>query len=209
MILTFISTSLLVSLGATTLCHHPIHPGRHFLNRGNCTWQQLAELMVHASSSKQDKLHSITPTQWSAANLAIMAKLIQNGKIGDTGTTQYLKYTYKIGNLGIHLGPHFAIWVWVSPTAIPLGCSWGTDIYHLRTTALVPKQLVAPSSMKHGKDQRPITTPDSRNICRYYNGSFCLCNLCRYAYCCSVSGCLGDQPATSHDTSCSTTETKK
>ena len=93
---------------------------------------------------RKNKLQSVIPQQWAVANSAIMAKLIQDGLLGTAGISQYLNYTYKVGDLG-------QAYSWQSVLSCDrayrklqarLSFSWGTDISHLRNTTLTPKHAV-------------------------------------------------------------------
>ena len=98
------------------------------------------ELVARSLNSKQNKLWAVTPQQWSAANSAIMARLLQDDLLGLEVLNQYLNYTYKVGELG-------HVYTWQSVLTYDrqyrilqsrLLFAWGTDISHLRATTLVP-----------------------------------------------------------------------
>ena len=164
----------------------------------------------------KNKLQSVTPQQWAAANSAIMAKLIQDGLLGTAGISQYLNYTYKVGDLG-------QAYSWQSVLSYDrayrklqarLSFSWGTDISHLRATTLTPKHAVnvgVPDKAGQGQGVAPqggnrITTGTFKdegfdvrfNLCRDFNRGSCTQEQCKFTHRCGVADCFGQHPGVSH-----------
>ena len=54
---------------------------------------------IIVKSGIKPKLEAITLSQWSIANLAIMYKVLGEGKLGDEGVIDYLSYSTKIYQL--------------------------------------------------------------------------------------------------------------
>ena len=165
---------------------------------------------------RKNKLQSVTPQQWAAANSAIMAKLIQDGLLGTAGISQYLNYTYKVGDLG-------QAYSWQSVLSYDrayrklqarLSFSWGTDISHLRATTLTPKHAVnvgVPGKAGQGRGVarqggNRTTTGTFKdegfnvrfNLCRDFNRGSCTREQCKFTHRCGVAGCFGQHPAVSH-----------
>ena len=151
------------------------------------------ELIARAAQSKRGKLYHITPAQWSAANSAIMARLIRDGALGTAGVNQYLNYSFKVGDLG-------RTYTWSSilqydreyhQLQARLGFVWGTDISHLRATTLIPKQWAA---MSQPSGRKPTRKPGfgagdsgaNMYVCRDYNKGTCQRPVCKYSHRCSV-----------------------
>ena len=86
------------------------------------------ELVVRYLNSKQNKLWAVTPKQWSAANSAIMARLLQNGLLGLEGVNQYLNYTYKVGELG-HVAVCFNLWPSIPHIAVKIVVCMGNGYF--------------------------------------------------------------------------------
>ena len=170
------------------------------------------ELVARTVNSKRTKLHAVTPQQWTAANSAIMARLIQDGMLGSVGISQYLNHSFEVGELG-------QVYTWQSVLTYDrsyrklqarLNFPWGTDISHLRTTTLMPK--VSSSGLSWGGPNRNPgrgmgkTTPAYKdegfnvrfNLCRDYNQGSCNREQCKFAHRCGVTGCFGKHPAASH-----------
>ena len=170
------------------------------------------ELVARTVNSKRTKLYAVTPQQWTAANSAIMARLIQDGMLGSVGINQYLNYSFKVGELG-------QVYAWQSVLTYDrsyrklqahLNFPWGTDISHLRTTTLMPK--VSSSGLSRGGPNRNPgrgmgkTTPAYKdegfnvrfNLCRDYNRGSCNREQCKFTHRCGVTGCFGKHPAASH-----------
>ena len=170
------------------------------------------ELVARTVNSKRTKLYAVTPQQWTAANSAIMARLIQDGMLGSVGINQYLNYSFKVGELG-------QVYAWQSVLTYDrsyrklqarLNFPWGTDISHLRTTTLMPK--VSSSGLSRGGPNRNPgrgmgkTTPAYKdegfnvrfNLCRDYNRGSCNREQCKFTHRCGVTGCFGKHTAASH-----------
>ena len=177
------------------------------------------ELIARAVNSRQSKLFSVTPQQWSAANSAIMARLIQDGLLGGTGVNQYLNYSYKVSELG-------QMYTWQSVLQYDrqyrilqsrLSFAWGTDISHLRTTTLTPKPVQQSAVHGRGANNRghgPRTgkgggsevAPAKKdnfnaqvNLCRDYNRGNCQRESCKFVHRCGVTGCFERHPASTHE----------
>ena len=177
------------------------------------------ELVARSLNSKQNKLWAVTPQQWSAANSAIMARLLQDGLLGLEGVNQYLNYTYKVGELG-------HVYTWQSVLTYDrqyrilqsrLLFAWGTDISHLRATTLVPKPVNTTASYvnwkaaRNNSQQRKFggsekAAGQSRdnfnsqyNLCRDFNRGSCSRPNCKFAHRCGIPDCFEKQPASQHD----------
>ena len=166
------------------------------------------ELIARSGSTRQNKLLSVTPTQWSAANSAIMARLINDGLLGPRGVQQYLNYSYKIGDLG-------RSYTWSSillydreyrQLQARLNFDWGSDISHLRATTLIPKQQQSHVQTnkrgfgRQGQASVGRSTAGQLILCRDFNKGSCFRSPCRFLHRCSVSNCFGTHSAAQHTT---------
>jgi hypothetical protein len=175
------------------------------------------ELVARSLNNKRSRLMSVTHAQWSAANSAIMAKLIQDGTLGPVGINEYLNYSFKIGDLG-------RAYTWASILAYDreyrqlqakLGFAWGTDISHLRATTLISKTSVPQTNLvgKRAINGRPNNSAtragkawgsnlqSQLNLCRDYNRGSCTREHCKFVHRCAVTDCFERHSATSHGAS--------
>ena len=97
--------------------------------------------LVIKSGPKKPKLESLTLSQWSIANLAILYKLVNDGKLVGPSLMDYLSYTTKV----YQLVQRFSL---VSVLLYDreyrklqgsMGFRWGTDVQHLHTLFLQPR----------------------------------------------------------------------
>lgn len=158
------------------------------------------EIVARATQSKRGKLFNVTTAQWSAANSAIMARLLQDGVLNMAGINQYLNYTYKVSDLG-------RTYTWQSilqydreyrQLQARLGFAWGTDISHLRATALTPKQWTSGPTHYKRPPKKSSVGGEGVNVCRDFNKGSCQRPACKFAHRCSVAGCTELQPAFNH-----------
>ena len=110
------------------------------------------------SSPKKPLLENITLSQWSVANMAILYKLLVEGKLQGAALLDYLSHTKKI-------------YQFVQRYSLPsvlqydrecrklqaaMGFSWGTDVQHLYKLHLIPQDKVNTGAATGWKKQ-PIT----------------------------------------------------
>ena len=148
--------------------------------------------VVLKSGPRKPKLETVTPMQWTAANARIMAKLLQEGKLGPDQVSYYLAYTVKIAGLAQR-------YLWQSVLVYDreyrwAQCvykfPWGSDVPHLITAHLVPRQ---PQSAKR-YDVKRSQISDS---CRLFNHKQCgYGDSCKYKHVCSLCG--ANHPQSQH-----------
>ncbi|MES9882076.1 MAG: hypothetical protein ABW185_14470 [Sedimenticola sp.] len=134
--------------------------------------------LVVKSGPRKPKLENVSFTQWSIANLAILYRLVQEGKLNGSALMDYLSYTTKV----YQLVQRFSM---VSVLAYDreyrklqsaMGFRWGTDVQHLHTLCLQSRDKIGGGSGATSK--RPQQTPQVRpgksqgresGICRSFN----------------------------------------
>lgn len=168
--------------------------------------------VILKSGPKKPKLESITLAQWSVANLAILYKLVEDGKLHSGNILDYLSYTTKICQL---VQRYSLVSVLLYDKEYRQLQSrhdfrWGTDVPHFQTVHLVarvPKPSpnnASKSSFNQGSrsqtQQSPLTV-DGKIICKLYNSKTgCHYKECRYVHSCSHVGCHQTHSAATHHT---------
>jgi len=164
---------------------------------------------IIVKSGVKPKLESITLSQWSIGNLAILYKLLGEGKLRDLGIIDYLSYTTQVYQLTQRFD-NFSVYQYdreYRKLQAVHGFRWGTDIPHLHTMQLtprVPRSNLRPPGFAPAKPaQRGVATgpvtADGRAICKMYNTyRGCSYSDCKYVHCCSYKGCSQTHPATYH-----------
>ena len=160
---------------------------------------------IIVKSGVKPKLETITLSQWSIANLAIMYRLLGEGKLGDEGVIDYLSYNTKIYQLTQRY-ENVSVYFYdreYRKLQASHNFRWGTDIPHLHTMQLTPRAprnnpRPPPNRVRSGQRPGPMTV-DGRAICKMFNT--CRgCNYvdCKFVHACSFKGCTQTHPATSH-----------
>jgi len=160
---------------------------------------------IIVKSGVKAKLEAITLSQWSIANLAILYRLLGEGKLGDEGVIDYLSYTTKIYQLTQRYENVSVYFYDREYRKLQANHSfrWGTDIPHLQTMQLTPRAprnnaRPPPNHVRLGQRPGPVTA-DGRAICKMYNTSRgCSFVDCKFVHACSVKGCTLTHPAMSH-----------
>ena len=169
---------------------------------------------IVVKSGVKPKIESITLSQWYIANLAILYKLLGEGKLRDQGIIDYLSYTTKLYQLTQRY-ENVSVYLYdreYRKLQSVHGFRWGTDIPHLHTMQLnprAPRNHARPPGpgFAHAKPaQRGIptgpVTADGRAICKMYNTYHgCGYTDCKYVHSCSYRGCSQTHPATAHSQS--------
>ena len=194
-----------------------------------CAWWLWGYGTCGKCPGHQQWLRVRCPTTWSHKQTAVGhptamggGQFRNHGEInpgwfaGTAGISQYLNYTYKVGDLG-------QAYSWQSVLSYDraycklqarLGFSWGTDISHLRATTLTPKHAVnvgVPGKAGqcrgvagHGGNCTTTGTFKDEgfnvrfNLCRDFNRGSCTREQCKFTHRCGVAGCFGQHPAVSH-----------
>ena len=125
-------------------------------------------------SGAKPKFESLTISQWSIANIAILYKLLSEGKLDEQGMVDYLSYTTKIYQLTQryeNVSVYFCDREYRKMQACHK-CRWGTDVPHWQTMQLTPR-----ASRNNGRPTPPgkqtlragPVTTDGKPICKLYN----------------------------------------
>ena len=164
--------------------------------------------LVIKSGPKKPKLESLTLSQWSTANLAILYKLVNEGKLVGPSLMDYLSYTTKV----YQLVQRFSL---VSVLLYDreyrklqgsMNYRWGTDVQHLHTYSSSHAQMGGGSQGSTTTTQRKGTPNqnkqkvDKRNdLCRNFNSvKGCSYDQCKFRHKCMVPGCVQSHSAVSH-----------
>ena len=168
-----------------------------------------SQLVVKTGSKA--KLESITLSQWSIANLAIMYTLLSEGKLISNAVIDYLSYTTKVYQLTQRY-ENVSVYLYdreYRKLQASHGFRWGTDIPHLHVIQLVPRTPRNDRKLKSlnmsGPQPRPMNIPtgprtlDGRAICKLYNSPRgCGYVDCKFVHACSHKGCNEVHSATVH-----------
>ena len=155
-------------------------------------------------SGAKPKLDSLTLSQWSIANLAILYKLLGEGKLDGQGMVDYLSYTTKMYQLTQRY-ENVSVYFYDREYRKMQACHkfrWGTDVPHLQTMQLTPR-----ASRNNGRPPPPgkqtlragPVTPDGRPICKLYNTHRgCGFTDSKFVHACSYRGCGQTHSSTTH-----------
>ena len=165
--------------------------------------------VVIKSGPKKPKFESLTLSQWSIANLSILYKLVNEGKLVGPSLMDYLSYTTKVYQLVQRFSLVSVLLFDIEFRKLQgsMNFRWGTDVQHLHTQFLQPRpnagsqgnttntQRKPPGSVNHPKPE-----VDKRvDICRRVNSEKgCSYDQCRFKHKCIVPGCGQSHSATSH-----------
>ena len=201
------------SVGKSTLQYHDI---ADFINKDNVHEEVIAGAdegtQIVIKSGSKPKLDSITISQWSIANLAILYVLVGEGKLVGQAVLDYLAYTTKIYQLTQRY-ENTSVYFYDREYRKLQSCHgfrWGCDIPHLQTVQLIPRVL----RNANGNDKRPKVpygngqprqgavgpqTVDGRPICKLFNTQRgCNYTDCRFMHVCSHRGCAQAHSVTAH-----------
>ena len=169
------------------------------------------KLILHSGPAKP-KLETLTITQWSMANMAIMYKLLSTGDLAPIQMLEYLSYTMSIWRFSCTCE-------WVSVLFFDreyrklqkqLNFPWGTDVPRLQTEILRQKSLetnpkpLIHSQVQLSKPKQFVTnyashTSNGIAICKKFNfRKGCFLPQCKFEHVCAVPGCAGKHPAFKH-----------
>lgn len=166
--------------------------------------------VIVKSGPKKPKLENLSLSQWSIANLAILYKLVSEGKLVGPALMDYLSYSTKFYQL-VQKCSLTSVLLFdreYRKLQADMGFRWGTDVQHLHTLHLQPrdklsKQGIMPQSTKKGNSNVPGNKPKvgkrDIGICRNFNSDKgCTYPECRYQHTCIVPGCSQKHSATTH-----------
>ena len=163
--------------------------------------------LVIKSGPRKPKLESITLSQWSVANLAILYKLVNEGKLVGPQLMDYLSYTTKVYQLvqRYNLASILLFDREYRKLQGNMNFRWGTDVQHLHTLFLTPRTSTGPqgassnSLKKNSNPSRPKFDRRGDLICRNFNSDKgCSYEQCKFSHRCIVPGCSQNHPANAH-----------
>jgi len=169
--------------------------------------------IVCRSGTRKPKLENLTISQWSAANIAILYKLHQDGVSDLSGVFDYLSYTSYIYGL---ISSHELASVYLFDREYRRlqalhKFRWGTTVGHL-APGFLRLRAVNSSSNSHKpkpgfKPDRPSFnsqsfqshTAEGKLICRNYNMRVgCTFRGCKYEHVCNIPSCGKGHPGFNH-----------
>ena len=162
--------------------------------------------LVIKSAPKKPKVENLTLSQWSVANLAILYKLVGEGKLVGNALMDYLSYTTKFYQL-VQRCSLVSVLLYdreYRQLQASMGFRWGTDVQHLHTLHLQPRERQSnqgTNPKKSNQTPNPSKKPERREpgICRNFNSAKgCTYSQCRYKHICIIPGCGQSHPVSSH-----------
>jgi len=155
--------------------------------------------VVLKAGPKKPQLASVTPMQWSGANIRILMELLREGKLAQQDIFDYLAYTVKIAELA-------EAYLWQSVLSFDrayrqrqaqMSFRWASDSPHLSQLHLRPRQA--------STNNKPQTNPAAgankpkSNICRMFNRGECpFGTQCKYRHVCLAPNCQQSHPLAQH-----------
>lgn len=163
--------------------------------------------IIVKSGPKRPRLENLTLCQWSVANLSILYKLVGDKKLIGPALLDYLSYTTKVYQL-IQRYSLVSVLLFdreYRKLQASMNFRWGTDVQHLHTLFLQPREKTAAQgqSLKKGKGNMQNGKPDKERkdtpICRNFNAQKgCSFPNCSFRHVCLLPGCLQKHSAQSH-----------
>lgn len=163
--------------------------------------------IVVKSGPKKPKLESLTLSQWSIANLGILYKLVGEGKLAGQALMDYLSYTTKIYQL-VQKCSLTSVLLYdreYRQLQASMGFRWGTDVQHLHTLHLQPRDR--PTTQGYNANQKKAPTQSQgpkkggkeSDICRNFNmAKGCFFQKCKFRHICIAPGCGKPHLVTAH-----------
>ena len=165
--------------------------------------------IVVKSGPKKPRLENLTLSQWSVANLSILYKLVGDNKLAGSALMDYLSYTTKVYQL-VQRFSLVSVLLYdreYRRLQSSMGFRWGTDVQHLHTLILQPRdkpaaqnnlpKKVAPMTQPGGK--LPKDKQKEKPICRNFSApKGCSFPSCGYRHVCMLPGCSQRHSAQSH-----------
>ncbi len=163
--------------------------------------------VVLKTGTKKTDLDKVTIPQWNCANMAIMDKLILDGKLSNAGERDYRNYTYIINELAIR-------YQWQSvllydreyrKLQATQGFRWGHTLDHSGKVFLKEKVYQqgktdgqSPGGKGNKSEKQDKWRKSSVEVCRNFNEGNCFRDWCKFAHICSVPRCNKPHARTEH-----------
>ena len=165
--------------------------------------------MVIKSGPKEPKLESFTLSQWSIANLAILYRLVNEGKLVGSSLMDYLSYTTKVYQLvqRFSLSSVLLYDREYRKLQANMNFHWGTDMQHLHTLFLQARDGVgSQGGQAHGQKKvtgnqmlsKPRTDKRSEVCSNFNSDKDCSYDNCKFKHKCIVAGCGQGHSAIAH-----------
>ena len=165
--------------------------------------------IVVKSGPKKPRLENLTLSQWSVANLSILYKLAGDNKLVGTALMDYLSYTTKVYQL-VQRFSLVSVLLYdreYRRLQSSMGFRWGTDVQHLHTLFLQPREKTTTQNTQPKKGM-PVTQPGGKlnkdktrekPVCRNFNApKGCSFPNCGYRHVCMLPGCSQRHSAQTH-----------
>lgn len=162
--------------------------------------------VVIKSGSKKPKLESLSLSQWAIANMAILYRLVNENKLLGQSLMDYLSYTTKVFQL-VQRFSLVSVLLYdreYRKLQAEMGFRWGTDVQHLHTLFLQPRERNATNPLQSRRGPVQHTKqfkPEKREIgiCRNFNAKKgCSFSGCKYKHLCIIPGCNQQHSANVH-----------
>lgn len=171
--------------------------------------------LVLRSGQKKPKLETLSLSQWSVANLAILHTLVREKGAGVSEILDYLSHSTRIYQLFSKFQPASVMFYdrEYRKAQATQGFRWGTEVPHLQICFLQAR--TKQNNMAFGGSNRPgnargqaqdsntrrgpITT-NGQEICKKFNSQKgCHYSDCKYVHVCSVPKCEQNHPSPLHE----------
>lgn len=164
--------------------------------------------LVWRTGPRKPKLQALSIPQWSVANLAILSRLQEDGKLDAVATLDYLSYSMRIYQL-LQRYDQVSVYLYdreYRKLQAQMGFRWGTEVSHLHAIWL-KEQAQGPrgtgtnkaNSNNTASKYKGPTTSDGQTICKLFNTkNGCTFADCKFVHICSRSGCDQKHSASQH-----------
>ena len=163
--------------------------------------------VIFKSGPKKPKLESLTLSQWSIANLAILYKMVGENVLVGQSMLDYLSYTTKVYQL-VQRFSLMSVLLYdreYRKLQSQMGFRWGTDVPHLHTVWLQSRERphVQGGLTKKQAGQTPIDARKDKSkasdVCRNFNSpKGCSYPNCAYKHECIIPGCRKSHTVMTH-----------
>lgn len=146
---------------------------------------------------------NVSIAQWTAANMRILAKLIDRGDIvSKQDIIDYMKYTEELGDyFQIYTTPSVMLYDHrYRERQAKENFRWGTPDFHAVNFYLRPNIRNSSPNIAMGGKQKPILKDSKgQNLCRdYQTESGCKRRSCKFSHVCATDGCRENHPEYLH-----------
>ncbi|CAC5408595.1 unnamed protein product [Mytilus coruscus] len=166
--------------------------------------------LILKSGPDKPKLESLNVSQWSMANLAILYKLLEEGRLAQNNILDYLSYATRTYQLFLS---HDVTSVFFYDRGYRRlqylhKFRWGTDVPHIQTVFLKSKgsnsNKFSKPPVSTSKVFKPFSshTAGRKEICKKFNSRLgCSLSGCKFEHVCNVPGCGQRHSGSGHQSS--------